>query len=107
MNKLGSFTIALAAAVALAITPALAQNAPMGSMQDKSSGDMKDMKGMKSAKPDHAKTPMKHAAMKHGTMKTSMKHSCMDYAWQSQDQKDCDAGSKKPPMGHGSDRMSH
>jgi Cu/Ag efflux protein CusF len=103
MTKLGSFTIAMAAALALAVTPALAQNAPMGGMQDKSSGDMQ---GMKSVKPDHAKMPMKHASMKHASMKhVSMKHSCMDYAWQSQDQKDCDAGSKKPPMGHDSDRM--
>ena len=106
MKKLGAFALAVAA-VALLAMPVLAQDAPSGDMQGRPSGDMQgkpsggmqgkpssdmhgDMHGMKMAKP----------AKKMG-MKTASagKRSCSDYAWQSQDQKDCESGKKMPPMG--------
>ncbi len=97
MPKLGSSAFVFAAALAFAALPALAQNAspppasaPMAA-PPAASAPGGDMKGMKMAKP----------AKKSGGMKTAMaktKMTCMDYAWGSQDEKDCEAGSKKPPM---------
>ncbi len=84
MKKLSSFAMAMVAAVALMATPVLAQNAPPAAAKG-------DMHGMKMAKP------AKKGMAKHASTKTAMKRSCMDYAWQSQDQKDCEAGTKKPP----------
>lgn len=78
MRKHTSLVVIAAACAALLAGPALAQ-----------SGSSSDMKGMKMSSAP--KKPMKMA--KAG----KMKHSCMDYAWQSQDQKDCEAGTKKPP----------
>ena len=80
MKKLSALMVA-AACVALLAGPALAQSSSGGTMGNM---PMKDMK----AKP---------AAKKSGGMKMATKHSCMDYAWESQDQKDCTAGKKAPP----------
>ena len=91
MQKLSSLAMAMTAAVVLMATPALAQNAPPAAAPPAATQGG-DMQGMKMAKP--AKKHMaKHASMKGGKL------TCMDYAWQSQDEKDCEAGSKKPPMG--------
>jgi hypothetical protein len=88
MKRPTSLALSMVAALALAVSPALAQNAPSGGAQGGGT-----MQGMEMAKP--AKKGMKPAGMK-----TAMKHSCMDYAWQSQDQKDCEAGTKPPPSWH-------
>ena len=96
MKKLSSFAMVMIATVALMATPVLAQNAPPSGMQNMPSGGMQGgdkMHGTKMAKP------AKKGMAKHASTKTAMKHSCMDYAWQSQDQKDCEAGTKKPPTG--------
>jgi hypothetical protein len=100
MTKLGSSAFVFAAALAFAALPALAQtsspppaSAPMAAPPAASSAPSGDMKGMKMEKPAKAK--------KSGGMKTAMaksKMTCMDYAWGSQDEKDCEAGTKKPPM---------
>ena len=101
-KRLGSSALVFAAVLAFAALPALAQNAnpppasaPMAAPPAASSAPSGDMKGIKMAKPAKAK--------KSGGMKTAMaksKMSCMDYAWGSQDEKDCEAGTKKPPMSH-------
>ena len=103
MTKLQSLLLAAVAMVALAVTPVFAQNTPMSSAPAPmaspppaaapapmaSPAPMQP--GMKmpmaKAKPK-AKKPMKMAKEKLG---------CGDYAWQSQDQKDCEAGKIKPP----------
>jgi hypothetical protein len=77
MKTLGSLLAALAC-VALLSAPAMAQSSTSGQMP-----------GMAMpAKTAKAKKPMKTAAVK---------LTCMDYAWQSQDEKDCEAGKIKPP----------
>jgi len=83
MKRQASLFVMAAACAALLAGPALAQS---GSMKDMNMGGTKSM----SSAPKKAKM-MKTA--KAG----AMKHSCMDYAWQSQDQKDCEAGKIKPP----------
>jgi hypothetical protein len=88
MKKLGSFALAAGAALALLAAPVLAQNAPSGMQGGMQGGMPGGMQGMKAATP--AKKGMKTAAGK---------HTCMDYAWQSQDQKDCEAGKMMPPKG--------
>ena len=87
MKTLGSVLLAAAAAIALAATPALAQNAPMKDAPMKG-GDMKGMPMKSSAMPMKSAKPMKMAL------------TCMDYAYQSQDEKDCEAGKIKPPSKH-------
>jgi hypothetical protein len=80
MKRQASLVVIAAACAALLAGPAFAQ-ATSGS------GD-----GMKTMKMSSApKKPMKMARAH------AMKHTCMDYAWQSQDQKDCEAGKMKPP----------
>jgi uncharacterized protein (DUF305 family) len=82
MKRQTSYVVIAAVCAALFAGPALAQ-----------SGDMKDMK-MDSGKSMAA--PKKAKSMK--TAKAGMmKRSCMDYAWESQDAKDCEAGKIKPP----------
>jgi hypothetical protein len=54
-----------------------------------------DMHGMKMSSDQ--KKPMRAKHHHHATM---ARMSCTDYAWQSQDQKDCEAGKIKPPHGH-------
>jgi hypothetical protein len=84
MNTFGSL-LATIACIALLTGPAMAQSSPSGGM----SGDMKGM-----AMPK--KAPMHKTAMK----MASTKRTCMDYAWQSQQEKDCEAGKIKPPKWH-------
>jgi len=93
MKKQATFVVIAAAAAALFAGPALAQT----------QGGMKDMpmkeKTTKSMPMKSMKTSAAPKKMK--TMKTAkagtMKRSCMDYAWGSQDSKDCEAGKMKPP----------
>ncbi|HZT52650.1 MAG TPA: hypothetical protein VFA22_11975 [Stellaceae bacterium] len=80
MKQHASLVVIAAACAALLAAPALAQNA---------GGD--HMKGMNMSSQSHAKKSMKMARAR------GMKLTCMDYAWQSQDQKDCEAGKIKPP----------
>ena len=91
MTKLQSLLLAAVAMVALAVTPVFAQNTPMSSAPAPMASPAPMQPGMKmpmaKAKPK-AKKPMKMAKEKLG---------CGDYAWQSQDQKDCEAGKIKPP----------
>ncbi|HUZ72934.1 MAG TPA: hypothetical protein VMU87_08105 [Stellaceae bacterium] len=86
MKKQASFAVVLAACAALFAVPALAQGMSGG-------GNMKPMRAT------HAPMKMSHARKR--PMKTAragrMKRSCMDYAWQSQDMKDCQGGKMKPP----------
>ena len=89
MTRFSAFVLAFAASLTLATAPVLAQTAPMSG----------DMKGTNMAKPaKKAAKPMK-SGMKKGEMKTAMssKRTCMDYAYGSQDEKDCEAGKIKPP----------
>jgi hypothetical protein len=84
MKKLGALMVAVGC-VTLLGSPALAQSSSGGTMGNMSSPNMKSMK---------AKPPAKK-----GGAKMTAKLSCMDYAWESQDQKDCTAGKKAPPTG--------
>jgi hypothetical protein len=80
MRQQATFVVIAAAAAALLAGPAFAQQG----------GSMKTMP-MKEMKSSSAPKKMK-------TMRTAkMKRSCMDYAWGSQDAKDCEAGKMKPP----------
>ena len=87
MKKQASLVVIAAACAALFAAPAFAQGATNGGMKDMkaSSAPMKSMKSMKK----HAR-PMR-------TARSRMKLTCSDYAWQSQDMKDCEAGKMKPP----------
>ena len=77
--KHASWAVIAAACLGLLAAPAMAQNAPAGGT----------MKGMKMS--EAPKKPMKMA-------KAGKKaRTCMDYAWQSQEEKDCEAGKIKPP----------
>jgi hypothetical protein len=81
MKRQASLVVIAAACAALLAGPALAQTASGG-------GAMKDMKT--------SSAPKKMKSMK--TAKAGMmKRTCMDYAWGSQDSKDCEAGKIKPP----------
>ena len=79
MKKHASLAIIAATCAALFAVPALAQSSTGGG----------NMAGMK----------MSHAPKKRMKMAKAggMKLTCMDYAWQSQDEKDCEAGKIKPP----------
>jgi hypothetical protein len=79
MKRQASLIVIAAACAALLAGPAFAQMSSGG-------GGMQGMK-MSSAPKKTMRMAKAHA----------MKHTCMDYAWQSQDQKDCEAGKVKPP----------
>jgi len=95
-------TLLLAAAATFALTlPALAQSSstmPSSNMPANPPAASSSPAPMTSA--PMKSMPMKKAAKPMGkkmAMGGKMKLSCGDYAWQSQDQKDCEAGNKAPP----------
>jgi hypothetical protein len=125
MTKLSTLMLAGAAAVALVAGAALAQNtapmapasppaaapapAPMASPPAAAPAPMGNMP-MAAPAPAASPAPMgnmpmgakpmakaKPKAKKMASKMASMKLTCGDYAWQSQDQKDCEAGKIKPP----------
>lgn len=88
MKKQASLAVIAAVCAALFAAPVLAQGTPGGD-------NMAPAKTVHAPKA-HAKKPMKMKMAKAG--KTT--RTCMDYAWQSQDLKDCEAGKIKPPNWH-------
>lgn len=84
MKRQASLAVIAAACAALLAGPALAQmpsggGGMQGTKMQSSGGHMTLKKAMRSARAG------------------AMKHTCMDYAWESQDMKDCQAGKMKPP----------
>jgi len=75
LRKSASLTIAALAAAALCLAPARAADMPSDHMQG-----MSGMQGKTMGSPAHKKM-MAH--------KSKHKMSCYDYAWESQDMKDC------------------
>jgi hypothetical protein len=86
MKKQASLAVVVAACAALFAAPALAQGKP--------GGDSMHGMPMKSMSHHATKKPMRMAKAER------MKRTCMDYAWQSRDAKDCEAGKMKPPHWH-------
>jgi hypothetical protein len=88
MKKQASTAVIAAACAALFAAPALAQGSSSGSM----SGGMQG--NMPSTTTQQGKMPMPMKSAKTGM---ALRRTCADYAWQSKEMKDCEAGKIKPP----------
>ena len=85
MKQHASLVVIAAACAAMLAGPAAAQ------MSSGGGGNMQGMKMQSGSGHMSSKKSMKSARA------GMMKHTCMDYAWGSQDAKDCEAGKIKPP----------
>jgi hypothetical protein len=90
MKKRTSLMMVAAACAALLAAPSFAQTSP-----PPAGGDMSNMNMKPAAAPAKTKKPMAAKPMKTAAMPMKMGHkshhkmSCYDYAWESQDMKDC------------------